>query len=47
MVKWILLPVEFKGIWYSPCFGGFNITLKDRFNPEFPPDRLYEELVWL
>jgi len=40
---WIKLPVEFKGIWYSPTYGGFSVYLRDRFNPEFPPDRLYEE----
>jgi hypothetical protein len=45
MGKWIPLPVKFKGIWYSPMVGCFNITLKDRFNPDFPPDRLYEELI--
>jgi hypothetical protein len=39
------LPVEFKGIWYSPCFGGFEISLSDRFNPQFPPDRLHEQLM--
>jgi hypothetical protein len=44
MGKWISLPVEFKGIWYSPCFGGFEISLSDRFNPQFPPDRLRERL---
>jgi hypothetical protein len=41
-IKWIKLPVEFLGIWYSPEFGGFNIYLRDRFNPAFPPDRLNE-----
>jgi hypothetical protein len=44
MGKWILLPVMFKGIWYSPKFGGFNVALRNRFNPELPPDRLYELL---
>jgi hypothetical protein len=44
MPKWILLPVEFKGIWYSPTYGGFNIYLRDRFNPELAPDRLKAEL---
>ena len=42
MGKWIKLPVEFKGIWISPQYGGFHVTLRDRFNPEYPPDRLYE-----
>jgi len=42
--RWIKLPVEFKGIWYSPCHGGFGVYLRDRFNPAFPPDRLNEEL---
>jgi hypothetical protein len=41
---WIKLPVEFMGIWYSPTYGGFSVYLRDRFNPEFPPDRLHEEL---
>jgi len=45
VVKWILLPVEFKGIWYSPKqYGGFHVFLRDRFNPELPPDRLREDL---
>jgi hypothetical protein len=36
---WIPLPVEFKGIWYSPDYGGFNILLKHRFNPSRPPGK--------
>ena len=43
-VEWIELPVKFKGIWYSPDYGGFEIYLSDRFNPSFPPDRLVEAL---
>jgi len=43
-MTWIKLPVEFKGIWYSPAYGGFHIYLRDRFNPEYPPDRLREKL---
>jgi hypothetical protein len=42
--RWILLPVEFEGIWYSPKYGGFHIYLRDRFNPELPPDRLQKDL---
>jgi len=42
--KWIPLPVEFKGIWYSPSFGGFDVYLRDRFDPRYPPDRLMERL---
>jgi hypothetical protein len=44
MSKWILLPVEFKGIWYNQAHGGLNIYLRDRFNPELAPDRLKIEL---
>jgi hypothetical protein len=40
--RWILLPVEFKGIWISPEYGGFHIYLRDRFNPVLAPDRLRE-----
>jgi hypothetical protein len=43
-VVWMELPVKFHGIWYSPDFGGFNVFLRDRFNPEYPPDRLLEAL---
>ena len=42
--KWIPLPVEFKGIWYSPTYGGFEVYLRDRFNLSHPPDRLNEAL---
>jgi hypothetical protein len=43
-VVWIELPVEFRGMWYNPEFGGFSVFLKDRFNPDNPPDRLLEAL---
>ena len=43
-MTWIVLPVEFKGIWYSPSYGGFSVYLRDRFSPDYPPDRLNEEL---
>jgi hypothetical protein len=42
--KWILLPVEFRGIWYNPRFGSFDVYLRDRFNTTLPPDRLNEHL---
>lgn len=42
--RWILLPVEFKGIWYNTDYGGFHIYLKDRFKLKLAPDRLREEL---
>jgi hypothetical protein len=45
MVKWILLPVEFKGIWFSPRHGGFRVYLRDRFNPAYPPDRLRADMM--
>jgi hypothetical protein len=45
MVEWIPLPVEFKGIWFSPQYGGFNIYLSDRFNPDYPPDRERELML--
>jgi hypothetical protein len=34
------LPVEFKGIWYSPHFGGFSPNLLERFKEEYPNDWL-------
>ena len=43
-IEWIELPVKFRGIWYSPTWGGFDITLRDRFRPRRPPDRLLETL---
>lgn len=42
-IEWIELPVKFKGIWYSPDWGGFNIFLRDRFDTRYPPDRLKEK----
>jgi hypothetical protein len=45
MTEWIPLPVEFKGIWFSPKYGGFSIYLSDRFNPCYPPDRLRELMI--
>jgi len=30
------LPVEFKGIWYSAAYGGYNPKLLDRFKLEKP-----------
>jgi len=41
-IEWIELPMEFKGIWINGCYGGFNTYLRDRFNPEYPPDRRNE-----
>ena len=45
MVEWVLLPVEFKGIWFNSSYGGFSVYLKDRFNPDYPPDRLREAIL--
>ena len=42
--RWIPLPIEFKGIWYSQAYGGFNIYLRERFEPKLAPDRLLEQL---
>jgi hypothetical protein len=47
-IVWIPLPVEFKGIWYSPEFGGFHISLRDRFNPSYPPAmHKYAKPTWM
>jgi len=43
--EWIELPVEFKGIWINAKFGGITIWLRDRFNPEYPPDRLRQKFI--
>jgi hypothetical protein len=45
--EWIELPVEFKGMWVNAKFGGSGmfILLRDRFNPEPPPDRLRLKLI--
>jgi hypothetical protein len=45
MMGWILLPVEFKGIWYNAEYGGFSVYVRDRFNVEYPPDRLNVALI--
>jgi tRNA A37 methylthiotransferase MiaB len=40
MGKWIPLPVEFKGIWYNSAYGGWDAILRERFDPNLPPERV-------
>jgi hypothetical protein len=40
-----ILSTNFKGIWISPKYGGFNPKKIDRFKPELPADQLYENII--